>query len=139
MCSRCTASGWSRLPESVVPQAAGYRGMGPVRVGNQAHEHAQHDVYGHIVLGAAQAFHDHRLFRRGNAQDFAALEAVGERAWALHDQPDAGIWELRTRARVHTSSVLMCWAACDRLAHGAGAGPGARAALALACGDDPRR
>ena len=109
------------LPESVVPQAAGYRGMGPVRVGNQAHEHAQHDVYGHIVLGAAQAFHDHRLFRRGNAQDFAALEAVGERAWALHDQPDAGIWELRTRARVHTSSVLMSWAACDRLSHVANA------------------
>ncbi len=104
------------LPESIVAQAAGYRGMGPVRVGNQAHEHFQHDVYGSIVLGAAQAFHDHRLFRRGSADDFAALELMGEQAWALHDKPDAGIWELRTRARVHTSSVLMCWAACDRLA-----------------------
>jgi len=104
------------LPESIVTHAAGYRGMGPVRVGNQAQEHFQHDVYGNVVLGAAQAFHDHRLFRRGNAEDFAALEVMGERAWALHDQPDAGIWELRTRARVHTSSSLMCWAACDRLA-----------------------
>ncbi|MCA0242769.1 MAG: glycoside hydrolase family 15 protein [Proteobacteria bacterium] len=103
------------LPESIVAQAAGYRGMGPVRVGNQAHEHFQHDVYGSIVLGAAQAFHDHRLFRRGTVDDFAALELMGEQAWALHDKPDAGIWELRTRARVHTSSVLMCWAACDRL------------------------
>ena len=104
------------LPESIVPQAVGYRGMGPVRVGNQAYEHFQHDVYGNIVLGAAQAFHDHRLFRRGDSADFAALEAMGEQAWRLHDQPDAGIWELRTRARVHTSSALMCWAACDRLA-----------------------
>ena len=26
------------------------------------------------------------------------------------------MWELRTRARVHTSSALMSWAACDRLA-----------------------
>ena len=26
------------------------------------------------------------------------------------------MWELRTRARIHTSSSLMCWAACDRLA-----------------------
>jgi GH15 family glucan-1,4-alpha-glucosidase len=103
------------LPESVVDHLAGYRGMGPVRMGNQAHEHFQHDVYGNIVLGAAQAFHDHRLFRRADASDFAALEAVGEMAWRLHDQPDAGMWELRTRARVHTSSVLMCWAACDRL------------------------
>ncbi len=104
------------LPESVVTTLAGYRGMGPVRVGNQAHEHAQHDVYGSIVLGAAQAFHDRRLLRPADATDFAALEVMGERAWALHDRPDAGIWELRTRARIHTSSVLMCWAACDRLA-----------------------
>ncbi len=105
-----------QLSESILSHVPGYRGMGPVRLGNQAYEHFQHDVYGHIVLGAAQAFHDQRLFRRGTAEDFAALEAVGERAWQLHDQPDAGIWELRTRARVHTSSVLMAWAACDRLA-----------------------
>jgi GH15 family glucan-1,4-alpha-glucosidase len=106
-----------KLPESILPHVSGYRGMGPVRIGNQAHEHFQHDVYGSVVLGAAQAFHDHRLFRRGDASDFAALEAMGEQAWRLHDQADAGIWELRTRARIHTSSALMCWAACDRLAH----------------------
>jgi len=104
-----------QLSESIVTHLPGYRGMGPVRVGNQAHEHFQHDVYGNIVLGAAQAFHDHRLFRRADAADFAALEAVGEQAWLLHDRPDAGMWELRTRARVHTSSALMSWAACDRL------------------------
>jgi GH15 family glucan-1,4-alpha-glucosidase len=104
-----------RLDETVVPGLGGYRGMGPVRMGNQAFEHFQHDVYGNIVLGSAQAFHDHRLFRRSDENDFAALETVGERAWQLHDQPDAGMWELRTRARIHTSSSLMCWAACDRL------------------------
>lgn len=103
------------LSESIIASLPGYRGMGPVRLGNQAHEHFQHDVYGNIVLGAAQAFHDHRLFRRADAGDFAALEAAGEQAWLLHDQPDAGMWELRTRSRVHTSSSLMCWAACDRL------------------------
>jgi GH15 family glucan-1,4-alpha-glucosidase len=103
------------LTEQSLEHLSGYRGMGPVRVGNQAYEHFQHDVYGNIVLGAAQAFHDHRLLRRADAHDFAALEPMGERAWLLHDQPDAGMWELRTRSRVHTSSSLMCWAACDRL------------------------
>ena len=104
------------LPESVQPQLAGYRGMGPVRVGNQAAEHFQHDVYGNIVLGAAQAFHDQRLLHRAGLPEFARLEQVGQHAVRVYGQPDAGMWELRTRARVHTSSALMGWAACDRLA-----------------------
>jgi GH15 family glucan-1,4-alpha-glucosidase len=104
------------VPERIVANLPGYRGMGPVRVGNQAAEHVQHDVYGNIVLGAAQSFFDARLFRRADRRDFLELERVGEQAWRSHDQPDAGMWELRTRARVHTSSSLMCWAACDRLA-----------------------
>jgi GH15 family glucan-1,4-alpha-glucosidase len=105
-----------KLPESILEHLPGYRGMGPVRVGNQAQEHFQYDVYGNILLGAAQAFHDHRLFRRATRAEFAHLEAVGEQAFRVYDQPDAGMWELRTRARIHTSSALMSWAACDRLA-----------------------
>ena len=104
------------LPERTVSALRGYRGLGPVRVGNQAHGHTQHDVYGNVVLGSAQAFHDNRLLRRIDESDHTALERMGERAWAVHDQPDAGMWELRTRTSVHTTSALMCWAACDRLA-----------------------
>jgi GH15 family glucan-1,4-alpha-glucosidase len=104
------------LPESLVPGLPGYRDHAPVRRGNQAYEHFQHDVYGNIVLGAAQAFHDQRLMHQAGEAEFRMLEAVGEQAVRVHDQPDAGMWELRTRARVHTSSMLMCWAACDRLA-----------------------
>jgi len=105
-----------QLVENVLTHLPGYRGDGPVRVGNQAYEHFQHDVYGNIVLGAAQAFHDTRLFRRAGEYEFRVLERIGELAWAVHDTPDAGMWELRTRARIHTSSVLMGWCACDRLA-----------------------
>jgi GH15 family glucan-1,4-alpha-glucosidase len=105
-----------QLPEAILDHLPGYRGMGPVRVGNQAQEHFQHDVYGNIILGAAQAFHDHRLFKRASRAEFVHLEAVGEQAFRVYDTPDAGMWELRTRARIHTSSALMSWAACDRLA-----------------------
>jgi GH15 family glucan-1,4-alpha-glucosidase len=104
------------LPEAVMDHLGGYSGMRPVRVGNQAQEHFQHDVYGNVVLGAAQAFHDKRLMQPAGPVEFAALEAVGEQARKTYDKPDAGMWELRTRTRVHTSSALMCWAACDRLA-----------------------
>lgn len=105
-----------KLPEAILEHLPGYRGMGPVRVGNQAQEHFQHDVYGNIVLATAQAFHDHRLLRRAGRAEFGYLEAVGEQAFRIYDTPDAGMWELRTRARIHTSSALMSWAACDRLA-----------------------
>src|SRR3546814_3675246 len=109
-----------RLPERIVADLNGFRGMGPVRAGNQAYEQVQHDAYGQIILSNAQAFFDHRLYRIAGIDDFAALERVGERAWQVHDQPDAGLWELRTRSSVHTYSAAMCWAACDRLANAAG-------------------
>jgi GH15 family glucan-1,4-alpha-glucosidase len=107
------------LEERIAPDLPGYRGMGPVRVGNQAYEQVQRDAYGQIVLSNVQAFFDQRLFRQSGEEDLAALERVGERAWQFHDQPDAGLWELRTRQSVHTYSAAMCWAACDRLANAA--------------------
>jgi len=106
----------SRLSERIVPQLAGYRGQGPVRVGNQAFEHIQNDVYGSVILAATQSFFDERLTSTGDRKLYERMERVGAQAIKLYDQPDAGIWELRTRARVHTFSAVMCWAACDRLA-----------------------
>jgi GH15 family glucan-1,4-alpha-glucosidase len=111
--------GEAELEERVAPDLPGYRGMGPVRVGNQAYEQIQHDAYGQIVLCSVHAFFDTRLFRLAGMEDFESLEHVGERAWANYDQPDAGLWELRTRQSVHTYSSAMCWAACDRLANAA--------------------
>jgi pentatricopeptide repeat protein len=108
-----------QLTERFAPSLAGYRGMGPVRIGNQAFEHQQHDVYGQIVLSTVQAFFDERLLRPGTVEDFHNLEPVGERAFQLHDQPDASLWEFRGRANVHTYSAVMCWAACDRLGNAA--------------------
>ncbi len=109
----------AELVEEINEDMPGYRGMGPVRIGNQAHEHLQHDVYGQIVLPLVQAFFDQRLLRPATLEDFCALEKVGDRAFAMHDQVDAGLWEFRTIARVHTYSSMMCWAACDRLARAA--------------------
>jgi GH15 family glucan-1,4-alpha-glucosidase len=111
--------GEATLEERTAPALAGYRAMGPVRVGNQAYEQIQHDAYGQIVLSNVQAFFDQRLFRMAGHEDFDALERVGELAWEVHDKADAGLWELRTRQSVHTYSVAMCWAACDRLANAA--------------------
>jgi len=105
----------TRLAEDEVESLAGYRGMGPVRRGNLAWVQKQHDVYGSVVLASAQLFFDQRLENPGDLATFQRLEPLGERAFALHNQPDAGLWEFRGRAHVHTYSSVMCWAACDRL------------------------
>ncbi len=107
------------LPERVEPALPGYRGMGPVRVGNLAENQTQNDVYGSVMLAAAQMFFDRRLPRPGDLGLFRRLEALGDRAAAAAFEPDAGLWEFRGSnfLAVHTHSSVMCWAACDRLAH----------------------
>src|SRR6266568_7082514 len=109
-------SGHSVADEREVDSLPGYRGLGPVRIGNQAYRQVQHDVYGSAILAATHVFFDRRLLRPGDEVLFRRLELLGERAAQLFDQPDAGLWELRGAARVHTFSSLMCWAGCDRLA-----------------------
>jgi len=104
------------LGEEVVKALPGYRGMGPVRIGNDAYRQVQHDVYGSAILAATHVFFDERLVNRGDAALFERIEALGRSALKVFDQPDAGLWELRRSARVHTFSSVMCWAACDRLA-----------------------
>jgi GH15 family glucan-1,4-alpha-glucosidase len=105
------------IPEERVAEClAGYRGMGPVRVGNKASEQQQNDIYGEAVLTAEPLFANPRGSRTGDKALFARLEPFGHHAVRLHDVPDAGLWELRGAERVHTFSSVMCWVACDRLA-----------------------
>jgi GH15 family glucan-1,4-alpha-glucosidase len=119
-------AGYLRPVYSVVPGAAileevaealpGYRGMGPVRIGNLAETQIQNDSYGSVILASAQMFYDQRLPRCGDVSLFARLERLGEQAVAIAFTPDSGLWEFRNSRRVHTHSAAMCWAACDRLA-----------------------
>jgi GH15 family glucan-1,4-alpha-glucosidase len=107
----------NELPERQVDTLRGYRGMGPVRVGNDAWRQRQNDVYGSVVLASAQLFFDVRLEHRGDEVMFRRLERMGMMALRMAEQTDAGLWEYRGRSAVHTYSAAMCWAACDRLAH----------------------
>lgn len=107
----------TQLEEREAQALSGYRGMGPVRVGNAAYTQIQNDVYGSVVLASTHAFFDKRLIATtANNALFEHLETLGRRATDVFDKPDAGPWELRTKAAVHTFASVMCWATCDRLA-----------------------
>jgi hypothetical protein len=104
-----------RLEERTVDSLPGYRGFGPVRVGNDAYRQVQNDGYGSVLLSLTHAFFDHRLARPGDEPLFHRLEGLGEQAYLRWNAPDAGLWEYRGRSNVHTYSAAMCWAGLDRL------------------------
>ena len=103
------------LTERVADALPGYRGDGPVRVGNEAASQTQNDGYGSIVLSAAQLFYDRRLDRMADGGLYRLLCIIGRRAEKDAFTPDAGLWEYRGRARAHTYTAGMSWAALHRL------------------------
>jgi GH15 family glucan-1,4-alpha-glucosidase len=105
------------VEEVTMPHLAGYRGMGPVRVGNAAALQTQNDSYGSVIMAAAQMFFDERLPKRGDAVLFERLEKVGAAAAGLGLKPDAGPWEFRGRQAIHSYSAVTSWAGCYHLAH----------------------
>ena len=108
-------SGGSEAPEHELEHLAGYNGDGPVRVGNQAFEHLQNDVYGEMVLAVSRLFLDTRFV--GEIPPHTAVEIVQslvDQIDARLEEPDAGLWEFRERTRLHGFTVLMHWAGAQR-------------------------
>jgi alpha,alpha-trehalase len=99
------------LTESVLEHLDGYMGSRPVRVGNDAYQHRQHDVWGAVLdsvyIHTRSRDHlDERLWGILRRQVETAL-----RHWR---EPDQGIWEVRGAPKHFTSSKAMCWVAADR-------------------------
>ncbi len=109
--------GKSDLEEVVYSEWAGFGGEGPVRVGNAAARHLQHDVYGEMVLALTPLFIDARFRDQATPAVLDLVLSLARKAVEVVGQPDAGIWELRAQWRPQTFSSLMCWAAADRGAH----------------------
>jgi GH15 family glucan-1,4-alpha-glucosidase len=108
--------GSSDLRETVVSGWAGYEGNGPVRVGNQAAQQRQSDIYGETVLALAPIFLDDRFRDEQLPQALDLLVRLTRKAVAVAGRPDAGIWEFRKTWEPQTFSTLMSWAAAERAA-----------------------
>ncbi len=104
------------LDEVCHPHWAGYRGEGPVRTGNGAATHVQHDVYGETVLALTPMFLDARFRDQVTPQLLDLVRRLARKAIEVAGMPDAGIWEYREAWRPQTFSSLMCWAGADRMA-----------------------
>ncbi len=108
------------LKESTLDHLSGYENSRPVRIGNDAHDQEQHDIWGALL----HSVHLHTRsgeFLSGVTWD--NLERQVGCAIERWREPDRGIWENRGEPRHFTSSKIMCWVALDRgalLAEGMG-------------------
>ncbi|HEU4365271.1 MAG TPA: glycoside hydrolase family 15 protein, partial [Candidatus Krumholzibacteria bacterium] len=105
-----TISGSANIEEHVLDHLRGYRGDGPVRVGNAAAGHVQHDVYGEMILAMEPLFLDQRFTIDDGHRPVRLLARLVEHIAVNLTRPDAGIWEFRSTQQVHTFSLLMHWA-----------------------------
>jgi carbohydrate kinase (thermoresistant glucokinase family) len=104
-------SGERQLIEWEVPWLPGYRGAGPVRVGNAASAQLQLDVYGELI----DALYQGRTLGLGPiGAGWQLQQKLIEHLEQIWEQPDEGIWEVRGGRRHFTFSKVMAWVALDR-------------------------
>ena len=103
--------GRENLPEEELRHLEGYRGSGPVRIGNGAATQLQLDVYGELMDSLYLCNKAGLpIYQDGWADVRRTLDWLIEH-W---DQPDEGIWETRGGRRNYTHSRLMSWVALER-------------------------
>ncbi len=107
--------GKSDLEEAILLEWPGFEEDGPVRVGNAAATHQQHDVFGEMVLALTPLFLDPRFSEHVSDPVLDLVVRLARKAIAVAGSPDTGIWEYRIEPRPQTFSSLMCWAAADRM------------------------
>ncbi len=97
--------------EQELEHLRGYRGSRPVRIGNDAYQQRQLDVFGEVL----EAAHEYlNMGGRITHRSWGLLESFVNAASETWQQPDSGIWEVRSGPYHFVHSKLMCWVALDR-------------------------
>jgi len=103
-------TGKKDLVENVLTDLKGYMGNQPVRVGNQASEHIQNDIYGQVLISLLPLYTDHRFVFSERKDSVHWVEFLLSKIEHTIDEKDAGIWEFRNMANIHCYSNLFQWA-----------------------------
>ncbi|MER6715892.1 MULTISPECIES: glycoside hydrolase family 15 protein [unclassified Streptomyces] len=104
-------AGERRLPEFELPWLSGFDESTPVRIGNDAVNQLQLDVYGEVMDSLSLA----RESGLSPQPDVWALQTALMDFLRTHwQQPDEGLWEVRGGRRQFVHSKVMVWVAADR-------------------------
>jgi GH15 family glucan-1,4-alpha-glucosidase len=103
--------GKHELTEVTLDHLEGYKGCGPVRIGNGAYNQLQLDIYGEL-MDSVYLYNKHaEPISYDLWNELRGLVGWVGRNWQL---PDEGIWETRGGQKHFVYSKLMCWVAVDR-------------------------
>src|SRR6185436_1939352 len=80
--------GRTDITETILADWPGHEGHGPVRVGNQAVEHVQNDVFGELVLALAPVFIDQRFHAEQTTEVLELLVQLARKGIASAGKPD---------------------------------------------------
>lgn len=104
--------GQAKLKEKKINWMEGFRNSKPVRIGNGAHDQFQLDVYGEVL----DAFYSYsKLIKKFDNESRKFMLGLGEIICKKWNEPDNGIWEVRSSPAHHTHSKVMAWVGLDRL------------------------
>ncbi len=106
-------TGERKITETYLDHLEGYKGEQPIRIGNQAYEHVQNDIYGQVLISMLPLYTDHRFVFSERSDSIKWIENVLSKMESTIDEKDAGIWEFRNIANVHCYSNLFQWAGAN--------------------------
>ncbi|GAB5553292.1 MAG: glycoside hydrolase family 15 protein [Saprospiraceae bacterium] len=99
-----------RVPTETILDLDGYQGEKPVRIGNQAFEHIQNDVYGQVLVTLLPLFNDKRLVDKEAPSLIELAKRCLEMIQKTMNEPDNGLWEFRGTSQLHSYTFLFHWA-----------------------------
>jgi GH15 family glucan-1,4-alpha-glucosidase len=103
--------GRHNVAEQTLDHLEGYRGSGPVRVGNGAYRQRQLDIYGEL-LDSVYLYNKYATpISYELWKDVRELTNWVTQNWHTKDQ---GVWEMRGDPQHFVYSKVMCWVALDR-------------------------
>lgn len=110
-------NGEENLEERFLEHLSGYEGSRPVRIGNQAYQQKQNDVYGELIETIYTSFVvDARSDLLINEEVWTVVRSLARKVEEVWREPDCGIWERRGPMQHFVHSKVMSWVAMDRAA-----------------------
>ncbi len=103
--------GRAELPERELTHLEGFRGSAPVRIGNDAVDQLQLDIYGEVI---DSIYLYDKWAQPISSDEWDGLCVLVDWVCGHWDQPDEGIWETRGGRKRFLYSQLMCWVAIER-------------------------